>query len=1069
MDSMAQNSQQSPDNPPIPGGMSAAYGASRKRHVFLLLSVIIYIISFIILFKWKNFGMGVVAIIPVITAAWIYGTVGGFLAGLLSLASNIVIGQIIGIDWYVRIIKTGAGFEGTASLIVIGVIVGRISDLSRRLKKELSEKERIEHELERHRQSLEGMVEQKTAELSAALEEKTVSNSELLARERELVASEKRFRSVIETAVDAIITANSAGQIIDWNRAAEKIYGYTANEIVGKPVSTIVPERFRARDSNYIAEAIRRQEKENVVYTHAEVYGLKKDGSEFPIEVSQSVWQAGDEIFATGIVRDITERQRADAGLHESEERLRAVVDGAVDAIVTTNTDGQIMGWNKGAEKMFGYTAEEIISKPVNMLIPERVHFPDMQAWRQAMLKAYERMDLKRREGMACRKDGVEFPVEISQSLWKSGDTVFATGIIRDITESKKAQDALQESQARLRSIVDSAPDAIITADSTGTIVFWNKGAEKIYGYTAAEIIGKNVGLILPQRMHPREQEFLSGAFHHQGIQELNESISLKKDGAEFPVEVTRALWSAGGSMFATAIVRDITERKKGKHDRLLLSSVIEQAHENILIMDAGGTILYVNPAVVNLMGRPAAEILGANGFQASGSTYDALSFQTILKQLQSGSAWTEVLNYKIGNGKTSSIEQTLSPILDADGKLMNILSISRDISHEQYLEEQLRQSQKMEAIGTLAGGIAHDFNNILAAILGYTELAMLDMPKDSITAERLNLVISSCDRARSLVKQILTFSRKSRKEAGPFRLSSIVKEVIKLLRASLPSTIEIQQNIRDADAVVKADPTQLHQLIINLCTNAAQAMEASGGLLTIGLEACIRTTDDMKGFYDLPPGAYVRMTVRDTGPGIEPDIRERIFEPFFTTKDVGKGTGMGLAVAHGIATSYGGCIYVDSQPGEGAAFHVLLPRIEEEMPKADVQQPAAIPRGSGAILFVDDEETVMHIGHNMLESLGYTVFSTSSSEQAIEMFRAAPGRFDCVITDMTMPHIRGDELARRLLELRPGLPIILCTGFSEKISEEQALNMGIRAFLLKPYNMQELGLAVRKALESRQ
>jgi signal transduction histidine kinase/CheY-like chemotaxis protein len=467
-------------------------------------------------------------------------------------------------------------------------------------------------------------------------------------------------------------------------------------------------------------------------------------------------------------------------------------------------------------------------------------------------------------------------------------------------------------------------------------------------------------------------------------------------------------------------------------------------------------------------MERPVDAILGANGFQATGSIYDPQFFKTIYEQLQSGSAWSGVLNYQISGGKTASVEQTLSPVLDAEGRLTNILSISRDISHENYLEEQLRQAQKMEAIGTLAGGIAHDFNNILAAILGYTELAMMDAPKDSITTERLHHVISSCDRARSLVKQILTFSRKSPQEASPFRVSSIVKEVLKLLRASLPSTIDIRQNIRDADAIVRADPTQLHQLIINLCTNAAQAMEDSGGILTISQVACVRTANDMEGCYDLPPGAYVRLTVQDTGPGINPEIKERIFEPFFTTKAVGRGTGMGLAVAHGIVKSYNGCIHVDSAPGAGAAFHVLLPRIDEEPPEAAVQEPAAIPRGSGTILFVDDEEAVMHIAHNMLEALGYTVLSTASSIQAFEMFNADPGRFDCVITDMTMPQIRGDELAGMLLEVRPELPIILCTGFSEKISEEQALKMGIRAFLLKPFSMQNLGLAVQKALEAR-
>ena len=936
---MPLNNQKSFNSPFWPGTISRAARAFRKRNFFFLLSIFVYIASFIILYKWKNFGMGVVAIIPVITAAWVYGTVAGCAAGLLSLAANIVIGQIIGIDWYERIIKTGAGIEGTTAFIVIGFVIGRISDLSRKLKKELSEKERIEHELEYHRQGLQEMVDKKTAELSVALMDKTASNKELVARDLELLASEKRFRSVIETAMDAIITVSSTGEIIDWNRAAESIYGYTSAEIIGRPVTSLIPERFRAFDSSQLSNAVQ-QGKESIIYNRLEGIGLRKDGSEFPTEVSQSVWKSGNEIFATGILRDIAERKKAEKVLHEREARLRAIVETAVDAIITTDSQATIVSWNKAAEKIFGYTEEEIIGKNTIMLLPER-----------------------------------------------------------------------------LRSDFDALRDA----------------------------------------------------FFHRGVQTSSENIGMKKDGAEFHIEVTRALWKSEGATFATAIVRDITERKNAERDRMLLSSVIEQAHENILIMDAQGTIMYVNPAVESLMGRPVDEILGKNGFQATGSIYDVQSFKAIYEQLQSGSPWTGVLNYKIGGGKTASIEQTLSPILDDEGRLSTILSISRNVSHEKSLEEQLRQSQKMEAIGTLAGGIAHDFNNILAAIMGYTELAVMELPKESMPAQRLQHVISSCDRARLLVKQILTFSRKSPQEPSPVRISGIINEALKLMRASLPSTIEIRQDIRDAHAVVMADLTQLHQLIINLCTNAAQAMDESGGILAVSLNACTVGTDAIAGCHDLSPGPYVRLTVRDTGPGIAPEIRERIFEPFFTTKDVGKGTGMGLAVAHGIVKSYGGCIYADSERGTGAAFHILLPRIDFE-PAAQVSPlPADILQGTETILYVDDEEPVMQIGHGMLESLGYTVVSTGSSLEALAMFRAEPGRFACVITDMTMPHLRGDELARRLLEMRPGLPIILCTGFSEKISEEQALQMGIRAFLLKPFSLQELGLAVRKVLESRQ
>jgi nitrogen-specific signal transduction histidine kinase/ActR/RegA family two-component response regulator len=404
--------------------------------------------------------------------------------------------------------------------------------------------------------------------------------------------------------------------------------------------------------------------------------------------------------------------------------------------------------------------------------------------------------------------------------------------------------------------------------------------------------------------------------------------------------------------------------------------------------------------------------------------------------------------------------------VFGPEGRLANILSVSRDVTHEQNLEEQLRHSQKMEAIGTLAGGIAHDFNNILSAIMGYTELAAMEVPGDSVAAERLRHVIHSCDRARSLVKQILTFSRKNPQEQTLVNINSSVREAVKLLRASVPSTIEIRYVLCDSDCLVMADPTQLHQLIINLCTNAAQAMEETGGILTISLDRCGPDLNREICSSELPAGTYVHLTVRDTGPGIEAEIKDRIFEPFFTTKAIGKGTGMGLAVAHGIVKSYGGCIYADSRPGMGAAFHVLLPHTAGPTRATASEKASGPQRGTETILLVDDEEPVVKTCDGMLSSLGYRVVSTTSSIKALEMFTAEPERFDCVLTDMTMPHMRGDALARKLMDIRPGVPVLLCTGYSERISELKALELGIKAFLLKPHTMQELAAAVRKALD---
>ena len=924
------------------GSVSAGHrtdrGLSWKSHALFLASILVYITSFALFYRLKDFGMGAAAIIPVIAAGWIYGGLAGMLAGLFSLACNVALSQLMGIDWYVRIIKSGAGLEGTLGLMLIGLVVGRIGTLSGRLKKELAEKEQARGELQIIRETLERQVADRTSELTAALRQLTESNRELVARERELAESEGRLRAIVDTALDAILTVDSRGTIIGWNTSAERIYGYSAAEAIGRHVSLIIPQRLQGRDTRGLQDAVERGQ--GPVFFSSFAAGRRKDGTEFPTEVSQSVWESGSEVFATGIVRDITDRKRAEEALREREERLRSIVESALDAIITTDSRGAIISWNRAAEKIFGYTEAEALGRPASMLIP-----------------------------------------------------------------------------ASMRADLESLGE-----------VFWRTG-----------------------------------------VQTVRELTGLKKSGAEFPIEVTRALWSGGGKVFATAIARDITERRSTERERLLLSSAIEQAHENIIIMDAHGVVMYMNPAVTRVAESPEAALMGKNAFRPEVSAYESSFLETVFEQVRAGRPWNGILRHKLKSGKVLSVDQTLSPVFGPDGALTNILSVSRDVTREQTLEEQLRQSQKMEAIGTLAGGIAHDFNNILAAILGFAELSLLEAPGDSAMAERLRRILESCDRARKLVKQILTFSRKNPLEPVPVRICDSITECVRLLRASLPSTIEIRHELQDAGAVVMADPTQLHQLLLNLCTNAAQAMEDSGGTLLLGLDRIAGSGAGMPGSCEIPPGDYVRLTVRDSGAGFSREVQERMFEPFFTTKPVGRGTGMGLAVAHGIVKSYGGHICAESEPGRGASFYVLLPRIDQEPAQSARTRSRALPRGTETVLLVDDEETVAKTCGRMLETLGYRVVSTCSSTEALELFSLEPNRYGCVITDMTMPGLRGDVLAGRLLALRPDIPVILCTGYSEKISERQALEQGIRAFLLKPHTIQELAVALRSAIDSGQ
>jgi signal transduction histidine kinase/CheY-like chemotaxis protein len=394
----------------------------------------------------------------------------------------------------------------------------------------------------------------------------------------------------------------------------------------------------------------------------------------------------------------------------------------------------------------------------------------------------------------------------------------------------------------------------------------------------------------------------------------------------------------------------------------------------------------------------------------------------------------------------------------------LEITERKRTEEARQRLEAQLRQSQKMEAIGTLAGGIAHDFNNILGIIIGYTELAVLDIPRDSSPWHNLQEVLAATTRAKNLVRQILTFSRKSDIRHIPVQLPSLVKETLKLMRASLPATIEIRQQITEDVGPILADPTQMHQVLMNLCTNAAHAMRETGGILEVRVEA-VEVDDAFAATHpELHPGAHVRLTIRDTGCGMEPEVLERIFEPFFTTKDVGEGTGMGLAMVHGIVADCGGTITVHSTPGEGTSFVLYLPCIPETAGDTEHAEDP-IPRGKGCILFVDDEVMLARWGQTTLERLGYDVVARTSSIEALEAFRAMPQRFDVVITDQTMPNMTGEALARALRRIRPDIPIILCTGFSHFMDAEKAKALGIDAFCMKPLVARDLAATIRQVL----
>jgi PAS domain S-box-containing protein len=401
------------------------------------------------------------------------------------------------------------------------------------------------------------------------------------------------------------------------------------------------------------------------------------------------------------------------------------------------------------------------------------------------------------------------------------------------------------------------------------------------------------------------------------------------------------------------------------------------------------------------------------------------------------------------------------------DGFALDITDRKQAEEDKKKLQSQLLHAQKLEAIGTLAGGIAHDFNNILGAILGYAEMAREDSPAHSMVARDLDQVIKAGNRAKDLVKQILAFSRQAETEQIHLQPAVIVKETLKMLRSSLPSTIAIEVDVAPDTGVIFADPTQIHQLLMNLCTNAYHAMEATGGTLSVTVNTKLLAEEDLIGAPHVQPGEFVHLTISDTGGGIAAEIRHKIFDPYFTTKETGKGSGLGLSIVHGIVKSYGGLISCDSHPGEGTVFHIMLPALAE-YPVPETKPFDQIPVGTENILFVDDEKMLCEMAQTMLQRLGYTVTVRTSSLEALNIFENQPEAFDLVITDQTMPGMTGFDLARRMLQIRPQLPIILCTGYSNLISEEKAKLLGIKGFALKPLTKKSIAALIRKVLDGR-
>jgi len=888
-------------------------------------------------------------------------------------------------------------------------------------------------------------------------------------------ASEERYRLLFEMESDAILLVDvETLELRDANRAAAELYGCTRDELLRMKATEISVEPDETRTA---------------IHGHSGTVRIplrhhrKKDGTVIKVEISSNLLELGGRKMLLAAIRDITERMRAEEKLRESEERYRLLFEMESDAIVVVDAETlQHLDVNRAAVELYGYTREELLA----------LRSTDVSAEPESTSSAMSQGSAQPGTGVVRvplrhhrKKDGTVFPVEIAANFFELDGRKIMVAAIRDITERRMREVALRRSDDRLRATVKAALDSIITMDAHGRIVEFNPAAEACFGYSRDEILGEVLAeKLIPERFrdaHQRGMDRFLASGEGPYIGRRIEVTAMRKGGAEFPAELAIAVAEGPDGTIFVGYLRDITERRQAiealQSSEEQYRAIFNSTQDGMIMWDLAGRIVDINPAALAMHGYTRDEVT-----QFEPSMFippeSVEQYQRFLREVAAGKPFQVEAPAVRKDGSRFWADVQGSPVTYRGAP--HLLAMIRDVTERKQAEEerarleaQLRQAQKMEAIGHLTGGIAHDFNNILTSILGYIVLGAERQNDlgDAKLGKYLEQAQRAAQRARDLIQQMLTFSRGQRGERRALSLAPLVKESVKLLRSSLPATIELETELAADVPAVLSDPVQLEQVLLNLCINARDAMTGSGrirvGVRVVDSADCVCASCRQK-----VTGRFVELFVADAGMGIPPDVQDRMFEPFFTTKEVGRGSGMGLAMVHGIVHDHGGHIVVDTAPGRGTTFRLRFAPVEDARSAVRATQAEPPPRQprpqlSGRVLVVDDEEMVGDFMAEMLATWGLDVTVKRNPIEAEVWYAHDPSRVDLVITDQTMPRLTGIELARRLTGVRPNLPVILYTGYSDAVSDETMARSGICALLKKPVDTSKLLALLRAHLQS--
>jgi PAS domain S-box-containing protein len=784
------------------------------------------------------------------------------------------------------------------------------------------------------------------------------------------------------------------------------------------------------------------------------------------------------ELLERRVEERTAELARANKALCKSEKMYRTLIETTLDLVFIVDKKGMFTYANPRLEALTGYSSHEWTDRSfMDIIAPE---------FRETALEGFNR-GMRGEVNLTCEvevihKTGAKTPVEfLTTTLFDlEGKPVGRFAVGRDITERKRTDEERLRMNAFLDSIVENIPNMIFLKDAKDLrFVRFNRAGEDLLGHSRHDLLGKNDYDFFPKEQADFFTEKDRDVLHGKEIVEIPEERIQTHSKGERILHTKKVpiLNATGEAEYLLGISEDITDHKRAeealRRSEANYRSVIENIQDVLYRSDVKGNLIMASPSFLTLLGYESlADCLGRS--IAGTFYYDPEKRAEFLQQLQEkGSVTNYELVLKRRDGTPVTVETNGHFCFDDAGNVAGIEGTFRDITgrkraeeERRKLESQLIQAQKLEAVGTLAGGIAHDFNNILSGIMGYSELCLMAVKDRPEVCQRLEQVLKAAERARDLVRQILTFSRKAEQQKRPIALSPIVKEVINFMRASLPTTIEITQKIEVTFDIIMADPTQMHQVLINLCTNAGHAMKETGGVLEISMEEADINANDLLHRPPIRRGDYLVLTVRDTGHGIPQENLVRIFEPYFTTKEREAGTGLGLAVVHGIVKDHGGEIRVYSEVGKGTTFRVDLPLLEKQSGVGKEREEALLPGKGETILFIDDERMVVDLSRKLLEELGYRVVTETDPVKAIEAFREGSDAFDLVITDKTMPHLTGFDVAGEIRRIRTDIPIVLCSGLQEKGDLEKLTVFGINRLMMKPIRMSALAKAIREVLE---